>query len=85
MFFRVKVFQVKLDNISFLFNTNYQTIKFLRLYLQNSKWNEKYIYMKHRKQPLKGFLQKSLTWRQTNYQTIKFLRLYLQNSKRNEK
>ena len=41
MFFRVNVFQVELDNISFLFNTNYQTIKFLRLYLQNSKRNEK--------------------------------------------
>ena len=46
MFFRANVFPVKLDNILFLFefnrrHTNYQTIKFLRLYLQNSKRNEK--------------------------------------------
>ena len=42
MFFRVNFSQVKLYNISFLFkfnrpHTNYQTIKFLRLCLQNSK------------------------------------------------
>ena len=42
LFFRANVFQVKLDNISFLFkfnrrHTNYQTIKFLRLCLQYSK------------------------------------------------
>ena len=46
MCFRANVFQVKLDNISFLFkfnqrHINYQTMKFLRLYLQNSKRNEK--------------------------------------------
>ena len=45
-FFRADVFQVKLDNISFLFkfkwrHTNYQTIKFLRLCSQDSKRNEK--------------------------------------------
>ena len=43
-FFRANVFQVKLDNISFPFTwrrTNYQKIKFLQLYLQNSKRNEK--------------------------------------------
>ena len=43
-FFPANVFQVKLDNISFPFTwrrTNYQKIKFLQLYLQNSKRNEK--------------------------------------------
>ena len=46
MFFRANVFQVELDNISFLFkfnltSYNYQMIKFLRLCLQNSTRNEK--------------------------------------------
>ena len=46
-FFRANVFQTKLDNISFSLSltwrrTNYQTIKFLRLYLQNSKRNQKW-------------------------------------------
>ena len=46
MFFRTNDFHVKLDNISFLWtltwrHTNYQTIKFRRLYLQYSKRNEK--------------------------------------------
>ena len=63
MFFRTNVFQVKLDNISFLFkfnrrHTNYETIKFLRLCLQNSNRNEKVnTYVKHLKQPHRGFLQ----------------------------
>ena len=46
MFFCTNVFQVKLDNVFFLFKltsrrTNYQTIKFLQLYLQYSKRKEK--------------------------------------------
>ena len=45
MFFRADVFQVKLDKISSLFktwrHTNYQTIKFLWLYLKYLKRNEK--------------------------------------------
>ena len=58
MFFRANVSQVKLDNISFLFkfnrrHTNYQTIKFLQLYLQKTFTKN----MKQWRQPLKGFLQ----------------------------
>ena len=45
-FFRANVSKVKLDNISFSLSltwrhTNHQTIKFLPLYLQNLKINEK--------------------------------------------
>ena len=43
MFFRANISQIKLDKVSFLLwrHTNYQTIKFFWLYLQNSKRNEK--------------------------------------------
>ena len=46
MFFHANVFQVWLDSISFFLrltwrHTNNETIKFLRLYLQISKRNEK--------------------------------------------
>ena len=61
LFFRANVFQVKLDNISFLFkfnrrHTNYQTIKFLRP-VYNIQKETKSKYTKHRKQPLRGFLR----------------------------
>ena len=49
MFFRSNIFQVNSITFRFSFSltlrhTNYQTIKFLRLYLQDSRRNEKQIH-----------------------------------------
>ena len=41
LFFYTNAFQAKLNNMTSWRHTNYQTIKFLWLYLQNSKIKEK--------------------------------------------
>ena len=59
MFFRANVSQVKLDNISFLFNMMLHLSlddQILSALFTNSKKNESK-YMKHRKHPLRDFLQ----------------------------
>ena len=61
MFFRANVFQVKLDNISFLFKFNLrsQIIRPSNSFgsIYNIKKERKSKYMKHRKQIHRGFLQ----------------------------